>query len=236
MRYRVLTVVALLGYVASTWLFCTKLTTLLDTGTCASGGPYVSARQCPEGTGTDVLLLIVSVLGFFVSTGIAGLRGRSPGGGGLGFGGLVLVGWSIFFTVSGAVALIHALTTDGISDGGKLGGIIVGATFLLLGVPVALFALPSALGAALRSRGRGPTGPVTYADNTGEAGWMSTMRAGSQLGGGDESTRFASFSSSGAGAGAGDSIAQLERLQRLREQGALSEAEFQDQKRRILKG
>jgi hypothetical protein len=232
LRYRVLTVVALLGYAASTWLFCTKLTTLLDTGTCASGGPYVSARECPEGTGTDVLLLSLSIVGFFVATGIAGLRGRKPGGGGLGFGGMVLLGWVVFFTVSGAVALVHALTSDVIGDDGKLGGIIVGATFLLLGVPPLLFALPSAIRDAFRSRDASATGPVTYADNTGVQGWASTMRLGSQL------MRDASSGSAalgGAGSG-GDSIAQLERLQRLREQGALTESEFEEQKRRILRG
>jgi hypothetical protein len=234
-RYRVLTVVAVLGYAASTWLFCTKLTTLLDTGTCASGGPYVSARQCPEGTGTDVLLLGLSIVGFFLSMGIAGLRGRRPGGGGLGFGGMALLGWVTFFTASGAVSLVHALTSDVIGDDGKLGGIIVGATFLLLGVPPLLFALPAAIRDAFRSRDVAAAGPVTYADNAGEPGWMSTMRAGSQLAGRDSTTRFASFSGSGTGGG-GDSIAQLERLQRLREQGALSDAEFEQQKRRILGG
>jgi hypothetical protein len=233
-RYRVLTVVAILGYAGSTWLFCTKLTTLLDTGTCASGGPYVSARQCPEGTGTDVLLLGLSIVAFFLSLGIAGLRGRRPGGGGLGFGGMALLGWVIFFTVSGSVSLVHALTADGIGDDGKLGGSIVGATFLLLGVPPLLLALPAALRDAFRARDGAARGPVTYADNAGEPGWMSTMRVGSKLAGRDSATRFASFS--GSGAGGGDTIAQLERLQRLREQGALSEAEFEQQKRRILGG
>ena len=27
---------------------------IVQTGTCASGGPYVSARQCPEGTGLRI--------------------------------------------------------------------------------------------------------------------------------------------------------------------------------------
>jgi hypothetical protein len=145
---------------------------------------------------------------------------------------MVLLGWVVFFTVSGAVALVHALTSDVIGDDGKLGGIIVGATFLLLGVPPLLFALPSAIRDAFRSRDASATGPVTYADNAGVQGWASTMRLGSQL------MRDASSGSAalgGAGSG-GDSIAQLERLQRLREQGALTESEFEEQKRRILRG
>ncbi len=229
MRYRLLTVVALLAYGASTWLFCTQLTTLLDTGTCASGGPYVVARECPEGTGTDVLLLSLSVIGFFVATGIAGLRGPRPGGGGFGFGSMVLAGWTIFFTVGGAVALIHALTSDVIGEDGKLGGIIVGATFLVMGVPALVFALPLAIKNA-RDSARGSTaGPVTYADNAGVAGWASTMRMGSKL-----MRDYSAGSATFGGGGGGDSIAQLERLQRLREQGALTESEFEEQKRRIL--
>jgi hypothetical protein len=230
-RYRVLTAVTLLAYGATTWLFCVELTKLLDTGTCASGGPYVVARECPEGTGTDALLLGLSIVGFFVATGIAGLRGRSPDGGGFGFGSMVLAGWSIFFTVGGAVALIHSLTSETIGDDGKLGGIIVGATFLVLGLPALLFALPLAIRNARDTRrGTGATGPVTYADNSGVAGWASTMRMGSRL-----MRDHSAGMSSGGGAGGGDSIAQLERLQRLREQGALTEAEFEEQKRKLLR-
>jgi hypothetical protein len=238
-RYRLLTIASLLAFGATTWLFCVELTKLLDTGTCASGGPYVSARPCPEGTGTDALLLMVSILGFFVAVGIAGLRGRPSGGGGLGFGSLVMIGWAIFFTGSGAVSLIHALTSDVIGDDGKLGGIIVGATFLVMGVPVLLFAVPSAIRSALRGRdGRGPTGPVTYADNSGVHGWMSTMRLGSQVMRDMSDYASAGTFSSGAGSSGSsdDSIAKLERLQRLREQGALTAAEFEEQKQRILRG
>jgi Short C-terminal domain len=40
--------------------------------------------------------------------------------------------------------------------------------------------------------------------------------------------------STGGGGGGGDRISQLERLARLREQGALTEAEFQAEKARVL--
>ena len=40
----------------------------------------------------------------------------------------------------------------------------------------------------------------------------------------------------GAGERGGDTISQLERLARLRDQGVLTEAEFQSQKQRILSG
>jgi hypothetical protein len=41
-------------------------------------------------------------------------------------------------------------------------------------------------------------------------------------------------STGGGGGGGGDRISQLERLARLREQGALTEAEFQAEKARVL--
>jgi hypothetical protein len=67
---------------------------------------------------------------------------------------------------------------------------------------------------------------------------MSTMRLGSQVMRDMSDYASAGTFSSGAGSpGSGDdSIAKLERLQRLREQGALTAAEFEQQKQRILRG
>ena len=80
-------------FAACVWLFCDKLTTLLDTGTCASGNqPFVVARECPEGTDTDGLLIGGSIFGMFFAGGLLAFRGRAPagarGGGLLGFGAL----------------------------------------------------------------------------------------------------------------------------------------------------
>lgn len=241
MRYRVLTLVSVLVFAGSLYLFCTTLTTLLDTGTCASGGPHVSANPCPEGTGTDVLLLIGSIFGLFAAAGIVGLRGPRPGGGGFGFGSMMLAGWALFFTITGAVALIHSLTSDEIGIDGKTGGIIVGATFLLMGLPVLVLGIPGAIRNA-RATARGTQSAQTvYADNSGVTGWASTMRMGSQLmkdlsqpGFGASESMSGSTSSSSFGAPGGDTIAKLERLQRLREEGALTESEFAAQKARVL--
>ena len=62
-------------------------------------------------------------------------RGTGPAGAGAGFTWLAAGGWAVFFTATGAVSLIHSLTSDTIRPDGKLGGIIVGVTFLLMGVP-----------------------------------------------------------------------------------------------------
>jgi hypothetical protein len=100
-------------FVASVLVFNLKLVALLNTGTCASGNqPYVIARECPDGTGTDVLLLVLSIFGLFISAGFFIARGDPPNGRRpTGFP-WILAWWGIFFGVTGAVALTHALTSD----------------------------------------------------------------------------------------------------------------------------
>jgi len=202
---------ALLGvaiFAASIVAFCSSLGDLLETGTCASGNtPYVISRPCPAGTGTDILLLIGSIFGLFVAMGVFAFRGERPGGRGPG-GSPFVAGWAIFFTATGAYSLFHSLSSDSIPVDGKTGGIIVGATFLLMGLPVLIYWI-----------------------------WSVFM----DLGGRDErpSTEFtsaASFSPVGDFTPAGDTIADLERLQKLRDSGALTQAEFDAQKARVLRG
>ena len=250
MRYRIFTLLAVLVFAGSLYLFCTKLTGLLDTGTCASGGPYEVSRPCPEGTETDALLLMASAVGLFAAIGLLGLRGRRPGGGGLGFGSMVMIGWALFFTITGEVSLVHSLTSDVIGDDGKLGGIIVGATFLLMGVPV-LFFIPWMLVNSRRTAGGIQSPETVYAGGEpGGEGWLSTLRTGSKLmkdlstqlnssgsvGSSDSvgSTGSSSYGFESSSSAGDDSIAKLERLQRLRESGALSQTEFETEKARIL--
>src|SRR5262245_46248983 len=114
-------------------LFCIKLVSLLETGTCASGNtPYQISQPCPAGTGTDILLLSASIFAGLIGVAIFALRGDPPwnrderGGrfGGFSFG---IFAWGVFFTTTGATSLIASLTDQAIEDssGGKLGGIIV---------------------------------------------------------------------------------------------------------------
>jgi hypothetical protein len=49
---------------------------LVKTGTCASGGPYVSARPCPSGTGAWVGSLIGGIFVFLIGGGVFATRGR----------------------------------------------------------------------------------------------------------------------------------------------------------------
>jgi hypothetical protein len=56
--------------------FAFGLWQLVKTGSCASGGPYVSARPCPAGTGLHVVALIAGVAAFLVGGGVFATRGR----------------------------------------------------------------------------------------------------------------------------------------------------------------
>jgi hypothetical protein len=52
---------------------------LAKTGTCASGGPYVSARECPAGTELYILAIFPGVIGFLLGGWIFSTRGRARG-------------------------------------------------------------------------------------------------------------------------------------------------------------
>jgi len=247
LRYYALTTLAVVIFAGCVYLLCDKLTYFLDVGTCASGNtPYVPRRECPEGTGGDFFLMMGSILGLFVAMGILGARGPRPGGGGISFGSMMVIGWGLFFTIVGAVSLTHALTSDVIGPDGELGGIIVGATFLVMGVPALLFTPKLILDARRASRGI-RSGETVFAGNQpGGRGWLSALRymsteitTGGSVGSSDSvgSTGSSTWSTEdypGDGGTGEETIAKLERLQKLREAGALTEAEFAAEKARIL--
>ncbi|MDX6655294.1 MAG: hypothetical protein QOH62_87 [Solirubrobacteraceae bacterium] len=62
-----LKIIAGLVGVAALALTCFELVKLMDIGTCASGGPYVSARQCPDGTGSKMLILTGAIFAFTIA-------------------------------------------------------------------------------------------------------------------------------------------------------------------------
>ena len=49
---------------------------LMKTGTCASGGPYVSRRPCPSDTGMWVGVLVAGLFVFLGGGGLFATRGR----------------------------------------------------------------------------------------------------------------------------------------------------------------
>jgi hypothetical protein len=224
-------------------LFNVKLVSLLETGTCASGNtPYQISQPCPSGTGTDILLLMAGIFGGLIGAGIFAWRGDPPWNrdrpinrpGGFSFG---VFAWGLFFTATGATSLIASLTNQAIQDssGGKLGGIIVGATFLVMGVPALLIAMAGLL-RGLRGRDERPPAMTATAGGMG-GGAMSRMSAGlDQARAAQQLTSRLPWGSTPPSGGGGTSgqIAKLERLQKLRESGALSDAEFEREKAKVL--
>jgi hypothetical protein len=58
--------------------FLFALYQLAKTGTCASGGRYVSARECPSDTPYYVGGLIAGIVAFLVGGAVFATRGRLP--------------------------------------------------------------------------------------------------------------------------------------------------------------
>jgi hypothetical protein len=114
---------------------------LIQTGTCASGGPYVSARPCPKGTGTLIVSLTVAVFAGLAGLGLFAARGEPPRGddeaSSSGASGARLsagvLGWSALFISIGVTSLAAVLGHHTVGPGSKTAGIIIGALFIPMG-------------------------------------------------------------------------------------------------------
>lgn len=125
----------IVGAAASWLLFCFFLTGLLLLagtviamgGSCASGGPFVSARPCP---GSALLFVPFGVLGMFVAVGLSVALARdfaAP---------LYAWAWPALFTGLGVVFLLGALAGFGI-----VSNLVVAALAFAMGLGPAVPAL-----------------------------------------------------------------------------------------------
>jgi hypothetical protein len=247
MGYLIKAPLGLAMFVGGIVLFNVKLVSLLQTGTCASGNtPYQIAQPCPAGTGTDILLLMAGIFGGLIGAGIFAFRGDPPwnkdkplnSASDFSFG---FFAWGFFFTATGATSLIASLTDEAVkgSSGGQLGGLIVGGTFLLMGLPVLLLSLWRLVSGLGKRDERPATATATAAAGMGSGGMMSRMSAGlNQARAAQQFGNRLPWGSTGpatsGGGGTGGQIAKLERLQKLRESGALTDSEFEREKAKIL--
>jgi hypothetical protein len=237
MGYLIKATIGLMLFVGGLILFNVKLVSLLETGTCASGNtPYEIAKPCPSGTGTDILLLIGSIVGGLIGVGLIAARGNPPWDRDRKVDldrdfTFPFFAWGVGFTATGATSLIASLTDDGVkaSSGGQLGGLIVGGVFLLMGAP----ALVMSLRWLIRDRGARDERPVTVSPSTGAGAFGGTATG---FGAVQQMAPSLPWASAGGGSsrGTGSQIDRLERLQRLRESGALTDAEFEREKAKIL--
>jgi putative oligomerization/nucleic acid binding protein len=193
---------------------------LVRTGTCASGGPYVSARPCPAGTGEKILGLMGSIFGLLIGGGIYASRGRSGNRGASGTIGMGLVLWSLLF-VSLAVGTFVA--AYGPANNGDSGAKTAAITLMIVFLPMGLLPLLGAVGfGAGRKRltGRGSGPPPTY-PRPAPPQWTPPIPP-------------AARPAPSPGGQAGDVAARLRQLDELRDTGLLTDEEFEAKKTELL--
>jgi hypothetical protein len=241
MGYYVKTVVGAALFLGCITAFNIGLVNLMEIGTCASGGPYVSARPCPEGTGGKMALLFGGIIGGLIGAAIFAFRGDRPGGSGEslagGFFGWGTFAWGLFFAGTGTVALVSSLTMEDDGTDGKLGGLIVAGTFLTMGLPVFLFSLKGILTNLVSGRrGGGSRGKEMSMGDAANAA-AAAAASSSSPGGAGSSPGWAPPAAAPAPASRDsevDELDQLARLDQLRKSGALSQTEFDREKAKIL--
>ncbi|MFI5912248.1 SHOCT domain-containing protein [Dactylosporangium sp. NPDC051541] len=119
----VLSVVLGLAGAAAMWV---GMNWLLNTGNCASGGPYISTRSCPPGTITFSL-----VLGGGTLLWLAGIAASRKGLNARGTGQLV---WLIGFVGLGLAVILKAALQDSMPSESRLGAFIMGGVFIPVGI------------------------------------------------------------------------------------------------------
>jgi hypothetical protein len=177
---------------------------MLQIGTCASGGPYEVARECPDGTTGIFFSLFGGIILLFVAAGIYLTRGTPPGGPPPDNAGIVVWFWTGLFWALAVGCFLAVWGPDANpGPGGKEGGLIVGFMGLIFGAG-GLLALRFGKG---RKRKR-LSGPIAAT-----VGNVATA-----------ATPFATA----------DPVDRLEKLERMRRDGSLTDAEFETLKAKIV--
>ncbi len=135
MRYLIRTLIGMALFAFCWVVIGYSINQLLQVGTCASGGPYVSARECPDGIERVMLALTGGIFGLFAAMFIYAGRGRAPGSAKApANAGIVIWMWTGLFWSLAAGALLGVWGPDANpGPGGKEGGLIVGFMGLVMG-------------------------------------------------------------------------------------------------------
>ncbi|MEX2195517.1 MAG: SHOCT domain-containing protein [Thermoleophilaceae bacterium] len=178
---------------------------LIRTGTCASGGPYVVARPCPAETGGHIAALMGGIFGGLAGIGIYAARGTGGRRGLIGLGGVM---WSLLFVTIAASAALAAFGPAATGeDGAEVAAIVLAAIFVPMGLAAPAV---SWLGrGAMRAKAERDAAAAAAVPPAAAPAFRAT-RAGS------------------------DPLERLQKLAGLRAAGALTEAEFEEQKRKLL--
>lgn len=227
MRYFLCTLIGLALMVAAFVGIAYAVSQMLQVGTCASGGPYQVARECPAGMERLGLAIPVAILAIFIGAGVYSIRGTAPGSDRPPRPGMamVLVWCGIFFGIAFACFWGVWGPDANPGPGGKLGGLIVGFLFVPLGI-----------GGAVMFWFLGPTtsGGIKAAGVGAGDMWKLARSAGSGSFGDLMGTPGAGTTMAQPTAAGGNVVSELERLSRLRREGTISEAEFERLKKRAL--
>jgi hypothetical protein len=212
-KYWSLSLLGMLVSLAALLLMTWALYHLVRTGTCASGGPYVSARPCPEGTGAKILGLTGAIFALLIGGGIYAARGNRGHGATLGMG---IVLWSLLFISLAAATFVAAFGPANNDDpGARTAAIVLAIVFL----PMAILPLIGAVGFGFgrkRLKGQAPETVRTYPEPAPPQFPIAPPPKAS-------------------GAPAGDVAARLRKLDELRDSGLLTDDEFEAKKAEILR-
>jgi hypothetical protein len=167
-RYWLCTLIGLALCLVGLLLVSWALYELVHIGTCASGGPYVSARPCPPGTGLRILAIFGAVFSVMAGVGVYAARG-GPGRSSISLGGLM---FGLGFLAMAAAGLVSAFGGASTGDSGaKLGIGIMAGVFIPMGLaPIAgSFFLRRKAGRAvhLAQHGKRARGRVLSVEDTG---------------------------------------------------------------------
>jgi hypothetical protein len=113
---------------------------LMRTGTCASGGAYVSARPCPPGTGTHIVALMGGIFGGLLGAGLYAARGRSDRRREARYP-LPLALWSLLFCTLAGAGLYAAFGPAAGSDAPTGTAIFLAVLFIPMGLAPIPFGL-----------------------------------------------------------------------------------------------
>jgi hypothetical protein len=218
-RYFLRTVIGLALLLGGAVVIAYDVYQLLQIGTCATGGPYVSARQCPPGTERLGLTIPIALIVMAIGTGLYATRRKAPGGegGGRRVNAWILAWCAIFLGIAFASFWGVWGPDANPGPGGKEGGLIVGFLFVLMGGA----ALPF-----LVSRDRTPAERQVAIE--GVIGRLTPKPLRSRI-----VTRAPSGDPPPDG---GDAVSKLERLNRLRDEGAITAEEYERLKRDVIAG
>jgi Short C-terminal domain len=234
MRYWFFTLLGMLICLACLLGMTWALYHLVRTGTCASGGPYVSARPCPEDTGTKVLVLIGSIFGIFIGLGVYAARGMKGAGGTVGLG---IAMWSLLFISLAAATFVAAYGPANNDDpGARSAAIILAIVFLPMGLIPLIGMLGFGLGRDKVQQRFGPGADAPRYPKPAPSQFNVTMPTQPSPAPPAAPPPVAPGGSAAAAAGTDDPAARLKKLAELRDAGLLTDEEYDEKRQEILRG